>query len=79
MDLPAQDVRPAPGGVLTPDGEEILITVSGRPSAKLVPALQSRWHRWDDISDLFTGTVDPDWTDDRELLDDSIRDPWADR
>lgn len=58
-------------------GEEIIITVSGRPSAKLVPAGQTRWHRWDDLNDLFVGTADPDWNDDRELLDDSIRDPWA--
>lgn len=60
-------------------GEEILITVSCRPSAKLVPALQARWHRWNDLIDLFTGTVDPDWNDDRELLDNSIRDPWLDQ
>lgn len=60
-------------------GEEIIITVSGRPSARLVPARRTRWHRWDDLQDLFTGAVDSDWNEDRELLDDSIRDPWADQ
>lgn len=60
-------------------GEEIIITVSGRPSAKLVPARQIRWHRWHDLDDLFTGAADPDWNEDREHLDDSIRDPWAHR
>ncbi len=60
-------------------GEEIVITVSGRPSAKLVPARQTRWHRWNDFDDLFTGAGDPDWSTDRDLLDDSIRDPWEGR
>lgn len=60
-------------------GEEILITISGRPSAKLVPARQARWHRWNDLDDLFTGMADPDWDTDRDQLDDGIRDPWADR
>ena len=58
-------------------GEEIIITVSGRPSARLVPARQARWHRWDDVSDLFSGLGDADWKIDRELVDDTIRDPWT--
>ncbi|XVX19758.1 type II toxin-antitoxin system Phd/YefM family antitoxin [Actinomycetota bacterium] len=58
-------------------GEEIVITVSGRPSARLVPARQTRWHRWDDLADLFAGPGDADWRDDRELVDDAVSDPWA--
>ncbi|OLT17991.1 prevent-host-death protein [Serinicoccus sp. CUA-874] len=58
-------------------GEEIEITVSGRPSARLVPARQTRWHRWDDVADLFAGPSDAEWTADRELLEDAVRDPWA--
>lgn len=58
-------------------GEEIVITVSGRPSARLVPARQTRWHRWDDVTDLFAGPSDADWKDDRELVDDVVRDPWT--
>lgn len=30
-----------------------------------------------DVSDLFLGAADPDWADDRELLDGAVRDPWA--
>ena len=39
-------------------GEEIIITVSGRPSARLVPARQTRWQRWGDVTDLFAGPAD---------------------
>lgn len=61
------------------EGEEVVITVSGRPAARLVPARPSRWHGWADIADLFQGPVDPDWRSDRELLDETVRDPWAPR
>ena len=60
-------------------GEEIIITVSGRPSARLVPARQTRWQRWDDVTDLFAGPADADWKADRELVDDTVRDPWTDQ
>ncbi len=60
-------------------GEEITITVSGRPSARLVPAGPTQWRRWDDIAELFAGPTDPDWSHDRELVGDDFRDPWADR
>lgn len=60
-------------------GEEITITVSGRPSARLVPAEPTQWRRWDDIADLLAGPVDPDWEHDRELVADDARDPWAER
>lgn len=58
-------------------GEEITITVSGRPSARLVPPRPTQWRMWADVADLFLGTPDPDWADDRELLDGAVRDPWA--
>ncbi|WP_122263589.1 type II toxin-antitoxin system Phd/YefM family antitoxin [Ornithinimicrobium cerasi] len=58
-------------------GEEIIITVSGRPSARLVPARQTRWQRWGDVTDLFAGPADADWEADREMVDDAVRDAWA--
>lgn len=61
------------------DGEEITITVSGRPSARLVPAGPTQWRRWDEIADLFHGPADSDWDEDRQLLDDDLRDPWVAR
>jgi len=60
-------------------GEEITITVSGRPSARLVPARPTQWRAWADISDLFRGPADPDWERDRDLVDHDLRDPWATR
>lgn len=60
-------------------GEEIEITVSGRPAARLVPTTSQRWLRWDDIADAFLGRGDPAWNRDRDLVDEAIEDPWAPR
>lgn len=76
-----RELRQDASGILrrVEQGEEILITVSGRPSARLVPERQARWHRWTDITDLFAGSGDASWATDRELIEDSVRDPWATR
>jgi len=58
-------------------GEEIDVTVSGRLAARLVPAAPKRWQSWDDIADVFTGRPDPEWEQDRDLIDQSVADPWA--
>lgn len=60
-------------------GEELTITVSGRPAARLVPVSPPTWRRWEDIADLFSGPADPDWERDRELLDQDLRDPWTEK
>ncbi len=60
-------------------GEEITITVSGRPSARLIPVRPIQWRAWAEIADLFRGPTDPDWERDRELVDTDLRDPWAAR
>jgi len=60
-------------------GEEITITVSGRPSARLVAARPTQWRSWTQIADLFGGAVDVEWERDRDLLDADVRDPWAAR
>jgi prevent-host-death family protein len=57
-------------------GEEIDITVSGRLAARLVPAASKRWLSWEDIADAFHGRPDPDWESDRELIDQSVGNPW---
>lgn len=57
-------------------GEEITITVSGRPSARLVPARPTPWRSWSEIADLFRGPADAEWEKDRDLLNDDVRDPW---
>jgi len=58
-------------------GEEITITVAGRPGARLTPVIPRAWRTWDDVADLFTGTPDDDWLDDRARIDQELRDPWA--
>ncbi|MDO5626808.1 MAG: type II toxin-antitoxin system prevent-host-death family antitoxin [Mobilicoccus sp.] len=61
------------------NGEVITITVSGRPSAQLVPAHPGRWRSWSEVAELFDGPADLDWAAQRDLLDDAITDPWAAR
>lgn len=58
------------------DGEEITITVAGRPGARLVPAVPGAWRRWADVAELFAGPADPDWQGDRAGIDQELRDPW---
>jgi prevent-host-death family protein len=57
-------------------GEEVTITVAGRPSARLVPVSPRTWRQWGDVAELFTGPADPDWLADRTLVDGELRDPW---
>jgi prevent-host-death family protein len=61
------------------DGEEITITVAGRPGARLVPAAPRTWRRWADVRELFAGPADPAWDTDREAIAHEIQDPWAAR
>jgi prevent-host-death family protein len=57
-------------------GEEVTITVAGRPSARLVAVSPRSWRSWNDVADLFTGPADPTWEQDRELIAQEIQDPW---
>jgi prevent-host-death family protein len=57
-------------------GEQVTITVAGRPAAVLGPVSPRQWRRWDDLADVFSGSADPDWAADRALIDDSVADPW---
>lgn len=61
------------------EGEEITITVAGRPGARLVPAAPRAWRQWGSVAEVFTGPADPDWDTDREMVDQQVRDPWASR
>ena len=57
-------------------GEEIEITVSGRPGARLVPIRPRAWRTYAEIADLFAGRPDLAWKTDRDLVDQELRDPW---
>lgn len=61
------------------EGEEITITVAGRPGARLVPAVARTWRQWADVAELFAGPADPAWDADREAITQEVRDPWATR
>jgi prevent-host-death family protein len=61
------------------DGEEILITVSGRPAARMIAASSRAWRKWDDLAGLRELPADEAWAADRELVDGSLRDPWESR
>lgn len=56
-------------------GETLLITVSGRPAARLVPAEPHRYRRDAEIRQLFNGPADPDWAEDRERLNQTLAGP----
>jgi len=58
-------------------GEEMTITVSGRPAARLLPVDPPTWRPWEDLADLFRGPPDRDWQRDRDLLDQGLHDPWT--
>ena len=58
-------------------GEEVTITVSGRPSVRLVPVAPRAWRTYAEVAEVFHGPADPYWESDRELIDQELRDPWA--
>ncbi|NOX31505.1 MAG: type II toxin-antitoxin system prevent-host-death family antitoxin [Actinobacteria bacterium] len=59
-------------------GEQIDITVAGRLAARLVPATPKQWQHWSAISEMLGGQADPDWERDRDLIDQSLENPWDD-
>jgi prevent-host-death family protein len=58
------------------EGEELLVTVAGRPAAVLGPATPSRWRRYEEIEAIFAGPADAAWAVDRERIDQTIGDAW---
>ncbi|MEU7801999.1 type II toxin-antitoxin system prevent-host-death family antitoxin [Micromonospora arborensis] len=60
-------------------GERVTITVAGRPAAVLGPVSPRTWREWDDLTGVFDQPTDPGWAGDRDLLDDTVTDPWVDR
>lgn len=63
-------------------GEELIITVAGRPSVRMVPvasaaAMPRTWRAYDEIKELWSGSADDDWEADRDLIDQRLKDPWA--
>ena len=57
-------------------GEQVTITVAGRPAAVLGPVSPRAWRSWDDLADIFAMPADEDWQRDRDQVDNAVTDPW---
>jgi prevent-host-death family protein len=77
--IPQNELRNNVGEVLrrAQSGEQITITVSGRPVAQLGPIRSRQWVDTADLQDLWD--LPPDRTLERDLegFDANLRDPWA--
>jgi prevent-host-death family protein len=60
-------------------GEELTITVSGRPVAQLGPAPTRRWVKGSELADLAALGPDPALASDIRDFGGTLRDPWAGR
>lgn len=62
-------------------GEEIVVTVSGRPAAMLVPIRRMRWRNGQELGYIFETPADPAWPAEHsarsDVLGDDLRDPWS--
>jgi prevent-host-death family protein len=58
-------------------GEELTITVSGRPVAELGPARKRQWVDSASLKDLWDLPPDPALMRDLEKFDGDIQDPWT--
>lgn len=58
-------------------GEELTITVSGRPVAQLGPARTRQWVPSARLADLWQAPADPTLEQDLEALGAELKDPWA--
>lgn len=57
-------------------GESVVVTVSGRPAARLVPIGGRQWRRWDQVEEVLSGPGAPDIAQDLASVDGSPRDPF---
>lgn len=60
-------------------GEEVTITVAGRPSARLVAISPRAWQGWEQVAELFAGPSDTAWEHDRDRIDQYLVDRWTGR
>lgn len=57
-------------------GESVVVTVSGRPAARIVPVGGRRWRRWDEVVDALRGSGPLDLEQDLATLPDRLLDPF---
>lgn len=58
-------------------GETIIVTVNGRQVAQLGPVRRHQWRRTSEVGAIFAGPSDPDWTQDHDLIDRGVTDPFT--
>ena len=77
--IPQKELRNKVGEVLrrAEAGEEITITVSGRPVAHLGPARTRQWVPSAQLSELWNAPADPTLERDLEQLGGELMDPWT--
>jgi prevent-host-death family protein len=57
-------------------GESFVVTVSGRPAARLTPVGGRRWRRWDEVAAVLSGPGEPDLAQDLAAAPDALLDPF---
>jgi prevent-host-death family protein len=77
--IPQKELRNNVGEVLrrAEAGEQITITVSGRPVAQLGPVRTRQWVPRAELADLWTAPPDPTLDEDLEAMGGELADPWA--
>lgn len=77
--IPQKELRNHIGEVLrrAEAGEEMTITVSGRPVAQLGPIRARQWVKGADLAELWASPPDPTLVDDLSRMGGEIVDPWA--
>lgn len=58
-------------------GETIIVTINGREVAELGPVRRHQWRRANDLAAIYAGPADRDWAADRELIDNTLADPFT--
>jgi prevent-host-death family protein len=77
--IPQKELRNHVGEVLrrAEAGEQITITVSGRPVASLGPARTRQWVPGAQLAELWEAPADPTLQTDLEALGGELTDPWT--
>lgn len=59
-------------------GEPTLVTVAGRPVARIVPVRGEQWTTWERVRAVFDSPTDAEWDEDRrEFGALGLTDPWT--
>ncbi len=58
-------------------GEQVTVTVAGRPAAVLGPVAGRRWQSWNAVAEVFAVPVDVELVVDLRRADDGPVDPWV--